>query len=474
MDAKLEKQISSSSSKPGQPELANVPQRKSRKQLWVGIVLALALGGYVLKDKLVFLPPQSQSQADNAKMATRSNTQAVLTVQLTPVKLQTFERQLLVSGTVWAWDPVQVGSEVNGLKVQSVLVDDGAHVVRGQTLAKLNSSIIEAQLAKKRANLAGAQAALTKAIQPNRPEDLTSLKYAYHQAQANVAQEEAYLARAQANHAEADANSKRYSWLVSQGAVSAQDADNRNTQAKVFQAEVNNGEQKVKAAKLAAQQARDRLTMGNSGGRAEDVAISKAQLAEISAGIAELQSQLAQTSIQSPCDGIVLKRSVHIGDISSINKVMFDLVRDGRLEMRANLPEADIALVQAGQLVRIGEVKAKVREISPMIDQESRLGMVRIDLPKNTHLRPGNFVKGEIGLGQQAALAVPSSAVVFKNNRAVVYSTGDDKKAHMHFVEVGARDGDFIELRSGLKPGDQIVAKGAGFIKDGDLVNISE
>jgi len=113
-----------------------------------------------------------------------------------------------------------------------------------------------------------------------------------------------------------------------------------------------------------------------------------------------------------------------------------------------------------------------VREISPMIDQESRLGMVRIDLPKNTTLRPGNFVKGEIGLGGQTTLAVPSSAVVFKDNRAVVYTTGDDKKAHMHFVEVGDRDGDFIELRSGLKPGDKIVAKGAGFIKDGDTVNI--
>jgi len=462
MDAKLEKQISST-----QPELGGLPRNKGRKQLWVGLALVLALGGYVGKDKLTFLAP-----ADTAKAAARANTQAVLTVQLTPVKTRSFERELLVSGTVWAWDPVQVGSEVNGLKVQSVLVDDGARVVRGQTLAKLNSSIIEAQLAKKRANLAGAKAALIKAIQPNRPEDLTSLKYAYHQAQANVAQEEAYLARAQANHAEADANSTRYTWLVSQGAVSAQDADNRTTQAKVFQAEVHNGEQKVKAAKLAAEQAHDRLTMGNSGGRAEDVAISKSQLAEISAGIAELQSQLAQTTIQSPCDGLVLKRSVHIGDIASVNKVMFDLVRDGRLELRANLPEADIAAVKAGQLVRIGGVSGRVREISPMIDQESRLGMVRIDLPKNTTLRPGNFVKGEIGLGGQTTLAVPSSAVVFKDNRAVVYTTGDDKKAHMHFVEVGDRDGDFIELRSGLKPGDKIVAKGAGFIKDGDTVNI--
>ena len=462
MDAKLKNQIT-----PAKPPA--LPKSKNRKQLIVGLVLVLGLAAYVLKDKL----PLNPGAREAVTKVERANSQAVLTVELTNVEERDFERKLLVSGTVWAWDPVQVGSEVNGLKVQSVLVDDGAHVKRGQLLAKLNSSIIEAQLAKKRANLLGAQASLIKAIQPYRAEDLTSLRYGYHQAQANIAQEEANLARAQANYAEAAENAKRYAGLASQGAVSAEDADNLTTQAKVFLAEVHNCGQKVKAIKFAAQQANDRLTMGVSGVRREDIEISKSQLAEIAANIAELQSLLAQTSIEAPCDGLVLKRSVHIGDISSTSKVMFDLVRDGRLELRANLPEADIGLVKPGQIVRIGNVDARVREISPMIDQDTRLGMVRIDLPLNTHLRPGNFVKGEIGLGKVKVNSVGSSSVVYKDNRAIAYTLDSaSKKVQMHLIEVGGRDGDYIEVLSGLKTGDQVIAKGAGFIKDGDIVNV--
>lgn len=462
MDTKLENPKT-----PAQP--AALPKRNNRKQAIVGVLLVAGLAVYVLNDKL----PLSPGARETAVKVERVNSEAVLTVELTRVEPRDFERKLLVSGTVWAWDPVQVGSEVNGLKVQSVLVDDGAQVKRGQLLAKLNSSIIEAQLAKKKANQMGAKASLLKAIQPYRAEDLTSLRYAYSQAQANIAQEEANLARAQANYSEAAENAKRYTGLVSQGAVSAEDADNRSTQAKVYLAEVQNCEHKVRAIKLAAQQANDRLTMGVSGGRREDIEISKSQLAEIAANIAELNSQLAQTAIVAPCDGLVLKRSVHIGDISSTSKVMFDLVRDGRLELRANLPEADIGLVKAGQTVRIGNVDARVREISPMIDQDTRLGMVRIDLPLNTHLRPGNFVKGEIGLGKAKVNAVGSSSVVYKDNRAIAYTIdGSGKKVRMHFIEVGGRDGDFIEVLSGLKAGDQVVAKGAGFIKDGDVVNV--
>ena len=463
MDTKLENQTS--------PTLRAQAKGKNHTQTIVGVVLVLGLAGYVLKDKL----PLSPAAREAAVKVERANSAAVLTVELNTVQARDFERKLLVSGTVWAWDPVQVGSEVNGLKVQSVLVDDGDHVKRGQLLAKLNSSIIEAQLAKKKANLLGAKASLLKAIQPYRAEDLTSLRYAYHQSQANIAQEEANLVRAQANYSEAAENAKRYTGLANQGAVSAEDADNRSTQAKVFPAEVQNCEQKVKAIKLAAQQANDRLTMGISGGRREDIEISKSQLAEIAANIAELDSQLVQTSIQAPCDGLVLKRSVHIGDISSTNKVMFDLVRDCRLELRANLPEADIGVVKPGQVVRIGDVDAHVREISPMIDQDTRLGMVRVDLPLKTHLRPGNFVKGEIGLGKAKVSAIGSSSVVYKDNRAIAYTvdqSGTNNKVRMHFIEVGGRDGDYIEVLSGLQVGDKVVAKGAGFIKDGDVVNV--
>jgi HlyD family secretion protein len=451
------------------------------------LVIALAAGGFIFWQQSV----RTAATAGGGKGAARP----VLTVELTPVKSASFERKLLVSGTVAAWDPVQVGSEINGLKVESIAVDDGARVKKGQIMATLNGSILRAQLAQQQARLAAAKASLVKAIQPNRPEDLTSLKAAYAQCQANVAQEEASLARTRASAAEAEANAGRYEGLVREGAVSALEGLNRSTLAKTTAADVHNAEQKVQSAKFTAQQAHERMIMGIAGGRREDVMMSQSSLAETEATVKQLASQVEQTVIRAPCDGLVVKRSVHIGDIASTGKVMFDLVRDGRLELRAQVPEGDLSRIQPGQKVEVQAVLANgaltsgfVREISPIIDLDSRLGTVRIDLPASTiplaagssssssssvlPFRAGNFARGEIFLGKQDVLAVPSTCVVYKDNRAVVFTVSGDNIAQMRFVEAGERDLNNIEIRKGLSSGESVVARGAGFLKDGDHVQV--
>ncbi|HMY55339.1 MAG TPA: biotin/lipoyl-binding protein, partial [Candidatus Obscuribacter sp.] len=111
---------------------------------------------------------------------------AVLSVRLSPVTSRSMERKLLVNGTVWSWDHLSIGSEVGGLKVDKVLVDEGDQVREGQVLATLQSSILKAQLNREEARLLAAGAALSKSIQPNRPEDLTALRAAYAQTEASV------------------------------------------------------------------------------------------------------------------------------------------------------------------------------------------------------------------------------------------------------------------------------------------------
>ena len=422
---------------------------------------------------------------------------SVLTVQLVPVKQVAFERKLLVSGTVAAWDPVSVGSEASGLKVESIAVDEGTRVKKGQIMALLNGQILRAQLAQQQARLSSAKASLTKAIQPNRPEDIAALRAAYAQARANVAQEEANLIRAAATSQEAAANAKRYESLVKAGVVSIQEGMNRSTSATTSQADVQSGEQKVAVAKFAADQAHEKLVMAEAGGRNEDVMMSRSSLAEIEASVKQLTSEVDQTVIKAPCDGLVVKRSVHIGDIAASSKVMFELVRDSRLEFRAQVPETDISRIHPGQLVQVQAVmstspavQARVREISPTIDLDSRLGTVKIDLPdlasatgnhndpaatvNSTHFRSGNFAKGEIFLGKENVTAVPASSLVYKDNRALVFTVSKDNLAQMHFVEAGERDLDNIEIKSGLANVSSVVAKGAGFLKDGDKVKVVE
>lgn len=412
------------------------------------------------------------------KAGEKNADKAVLSVKLSPVSTKAFSRKLLVNGAVWSWDPISVGSEVGGLKVERILVDEGHMVKRGQVLATLSSSILQAQLDKEKARLIGAKAALSKSIQPNRPQDLTALEAAYAQAQAAVAQEEANLARAKANHQDASENAKRYRWLVSQGAVSTQEADSRETQAKVALAEEHNSEEKIKAARFAAQQAHERMSMGKSGGRKEDVDMARAQMLETEANIKQLLWQIEQTVVRAPADGRVVKRMVHLGDIASNTKTMFEIVRDGRLELRAQIPEKDLDLVRPGQAVLMSddnheEIQGTVREITPQVDQDSRLGTVRIDItpPKGFNLLPGNFLRGEILVGKAEVPVVPTSCVVYKGNRAIVYVV-QDGKAKMAYVETGDRDGQSVEIISGIKIGDSVIDRGGGFLKDGDPVRV--
>ncbi len=410
------------------------------------------------------------------KEVASASDKAVLSVRLSPVTSRSMERKLLVNGTVWSWDHLSIGSEVGGLKVDKVLVDEGDQVREGQVLATLQSSILKAQLNREEARLLAAGAALSKSIQPNRPEDLTALKAAYAQTQASVAQEEAGLARARANHQEASENAKRYRWLVAQGAVSAQEADARETQAKVALADVSNYVERVKAAKFSSQQAHERLAMGLTGGRREDVDIARAQKMEIEAVIKQLRWQIEQTVVRAPCSGVIMKRHVHLGDIASNTKTMFEIVRDGRLELKAQVPEQDLSQVKPGQTVEMtddfgGSFRGQVREISPQVDQDMRLGTVRIDITNPGSLKPGNFLRGEILVGKAQVLVVPTSCVIYKGNRPLVYLV-EDGKVKMSYVDVGGREGKFVEVVSGLRLGDQVVERGGGFLKDGDPVRV--
>jgi HlyD family secretion protein len=439
----------------------------SRKQLVIGFVViagAIASGaGFVFSKKV---PVKTQNKIP------------VVTVTAQNAALRPMLRSIKVNGTIWPWDPLTIGSQVNGLSIQSILVDDGHVVKKGQVLARLDSSVLQAQLDQERARLENNQAALAKAIQPNRVEDILSLKAAVEQANATISQEKSGLARAQANMNNALLNSKRYVDLARQGAVSAQDSGNRDTDAKLAEADVRSAEQRVRAAEFSQSQAVQRLNMAQVGGRKEDVQMSRANVAASQATVRQLEAQIAQTVIRSPVDGLIMKRDAHLGDITSAGKSLFQIVRDNRLELRAQVSELELAKLHAGMQVEISgsassqNVKATVREISPLVDQETRLGTVRIDVPTSAGFKPGNFVRGDIKLGNSLVLTVPSQAVLTKSDESFALVLNSENQAKSRVVKTGNRNADLVEIIDGLTPSDTVVIKGAGFVKDGDYVRV--
>lgn len=443
------------------------------KTLWIGILVTVALVGGIIFFMVSHNAPQSTSAPD--KLAT-----AVLTVRTSQAELKETPRKLSVNGSVSAWDPLAIGAEVQGLRIDEIRVDEGHQVKKGQILAVLNSSILQAQLEQQKARLAADQAALKKAIQPNRVEDLNSWRAALSQAEANVAQDEANLIRARSNASNLQEQARRYTELRKQGAVSQMETDNAVTNSKTAQADTSAAEKKVEAAKFALNQARERFLMAERGGRHEDILISQAGLLETKAKVKQLEAQIEQTIIRAPDDGKIIKREAHIGEISTAGKTMFVMVRNNRLELRAYIPEGDIGRLSPGQEVIMTpsmrntreKIIGTIREISPAIDERTRLGMVRIDLPASaTDAKPGHFYHAKIDLGIEKVLIVPTRAVLNRDEKDVVFVVSDNH-AQIRQVTVGEPIGESIEILSGLQPGEEVIVTGAGFMKNGDLVRV--
>ncbi len=403
----------------------------------------------------------------------------VLTVSTQTASMTPIERALAVHGSISAWDPISVGATAGGLEVKDIAVDEGALVKKGQLLAILDSAQLRAQLDSERARLNASVASVSKSIQPNRPEDINGLTAAVAQAQATVEDQEAALIQAEANQLNAEQNLTRYEYLKKEGAVSTQELETRQTNAKVAIAGRRSAEKKLRAAEFALKQAEERLSMAKIGGRKEDIQIAHANVAEIEGNIRRLQTQIDQTIIKAPVGGLITERDTHIGDISSPSKPMFLMARDNRIELKAQVPETDLRFVKPGQIVSIdaasaglGHISGSVREISPLVDEVSRLATVRIDLPNDRGLRAGMYAEGHIGLGKYLAVTVPSKAVVSKDEKNTVFVLHKDR-VESRQVLVGNRDGNLLEIKSGLAVNEPIVIDGGGFLKDGDCVAVS-
>lgn len=223
---------------------------------------------------------------------------------------------------------------------------------------------------------------------------------------------------------------------------------------------------------LSAQQLQQYLT-------AEQTAKARAEAAQARVRSDELR--LAQTRILAPDDGLISARSATLGAVVQ-GQELFRLIRGKRLEWRAEVPAAELARLKPGQPVQIAlpgagmaSLRGSVRMLAPTVDAATRNGLVYVDLPASAMeagLRAGSYVRGEIQLGSGRVLSLPQSAVLPRDGFSYVFKVGAEGKVQQTKVGTGRRVGDRIELLSGLKAGDRVVASGVGFLSDGDLVKV--
>jgi HlyD family secretion protein len=421
-----------------------------------------------------------QNNFKPAAKAAALNAPPAVTVSTTTAKVKQVDDAVSVTGSVSAWDPLTVGAESGGMAIKSVSVEEGDTVKKGQILATLNSSVLKAQLVQAQARLASAEASVKKSIQPNRPEAINALKDMLAQNAAEIQQEEALQKEAGITWETAALNAKRWAYLAKAGAVSNVDAEAKKAAAGIAHEEMSSAKAKLLALNSISKQTTEKLKEATSGGRIEDVDISRATVAETKGQIEQLTHQIDQTYIRAPDDGLVAKRDAHLGDITSVGTPLFSIIRMNRLELRAQVSDIDLAKFKSGQIVKVsineddnGKIAGRVSLVSPQVDQASRLGIVRISLPANAGLKPGMFVRGQVEMGHRNALTVPSAAVITRNGESFVF-TVDGNRAVAIPVKVGVRTDKFAEISEGLKNGEAIVDAGAGFLSDRDVVRVEK
>ena len=211
---------------------------------------------------------------------------------------------------------------------------------------------------------------------------------------------------------------------------------------------------------------------------AEASALARVQSAR---ALVQLQQQrLAQTEVRSPDSGVISARQATVGAVVAPGMELFRLIRQGRLEWRAEVTASELGPLRVGAPVRLTaasgqSLQGRVRTIAPALDPQTRNALVYVDLQGPVgSARAGMFARGDILLGQSQAATLPQSAVVVRDGFSYVLSVGADGKVAQHKVQTGRLQGSRVEVVSGLPEGARFVASGGAFLNQGDAVRVVE
>ncbi|MDB5918944.1 MAG: efflux transporter periplasmic adaptor subunit [Massilia sp.] len=263
--------------------------------------------------------------------------------------------------------------------------------------------------------------------------------FAAESVNADVAQARAALQETRATAAEATANAARARTLQTSGALSAQQISQYMT--------------------------------------AEQTA--NARIAASQATLSAQQLRLKYTQVVAPDSGVISARNATVGSVVGVGTELFRMIRQGRLEWRAEVIAADLSRLKPGTRAVVkaangSELTGKVRMIAPTIDPQTRSALVYVDLPAtmgaNAPFKAGMFASGQFELGTSNAMTVPQQAVVVRDGFSYVFRLNADGRVSQLKVQSGRRLGERIEVVNGLTPDALVVVGGAGFLNDGDLV----
>jgi len=196
--------------------------------------------------------------------------------------------------------------------------------------------------------------------------------------------------------------------------------------------------------------------------------------------LAEAEARLNRTRVVAPADGVVLTRRAEVGQTASPGgEALFRLANGGEIEMHGLVAEQDLAVLTIGQPADVRLVgssepfEGRVRLLPAIIDPVTRLGDIRIALKPSPALRPGAFARGSVLVSKAERPILPQTAVLSDIKGPYVYVVGTDNRVERRDVRIGGTISAGIIITQGLSGTERIVTTAAGFLREGEKVNIA-
>ena len=205
------------------------------------------------------------------------------------------------------------------------------------------------------------------------------------------------------------------------------------------------------------------------------------QLENAQVALSEAQLNLDYTRVRASIDGVVMQRTVELGDVIGANQSAFVVADLQPLLARIFVPEKRMGQIRPGQEGQIAidalpgqSFAGHVRMINPGVDPQSGTVKVTLEVPEASDaLKPGMFATVRLITERRpGSLIIPKKALVLETDEDDVFAL-DSNKVRRVQVELGLVDGDRVQVLSGLREGDMVVTVGQESLKDGAAVRLA-
>jgi multidrug efflux pump subunit AcrA (membrane-fusion protein) len=368
-----------------------------------------------------------------------------MTVETLTIRSQSIANSLELSGTIRPVDQATLSTRVMG-RITQLSLEAGDRFQKGDVLARIDVMDMSAQTSQAEAGVAQAQAEVTRSL-------------------AILNQLQSQRLEAQAALRLAQINQTRMAQLQTEGAVAQSRLDEANTALDEAKARVAQAEAGIRQAQAAITQSR--------------AAVNRAESGVTSASVSE-----SYGTIIAPFDGVVVQKLAYEGEMAAPGTALLRVENPDRLQLEISVPEENLRFVQVGQPVQVRidavnqTLNARIEQIIPAADPNSRSFLVKIPLNNSGRLISGMFGRIALPLGEkQETILIPSTALIQRGQLQGVFvvNTNDTHStAVLRWVKTGQQREGQVELVSGLMTGDRIITSNIEQLSDGQPIAIRE